>query len=171
MFGLILSPEEVVKIDEATFLAFLRYENKEHRIGLGRGGSITADLPLLRQALALLVDERLPLRERLDGLRPPGGKPMIKGLGPSIITAVLHFVDPARYGILNGTGEKVMGRLRLAPELAVTASFADRYEAVNRVLLRLASALKIDLGLLDSLWWRVQPHDLAGTLLAPARAR
>src|SRR5262249_6084746 len=116
----------------------------------------------LRGALALLVDEGVPLRARLDRLRPRGGEPMVRGLGPSVITAILHFMDPGRYGILNGAGERVLRRLGLYPELPATASFGARSEAVNRVLLRLAAALGIDLGLLDPLWWRVPPHDLAG---------
>jgi hypothetical protein len=164
-FGLILSPERVGGLDKETFLAFLRFENRRHTMGLGRGVSIVADLPRLREALAVLVDPQAPLRARLDRLRPPVGKPMISGFGPSVITAVLHFMDPGVYGILNGTSEKVMSRLGLAPELPRKASFADRYEAVNGVLVRLASELGIDLGLLDSLWWRVPPQHLMGVAI------
>jgi hypothetical protein len=158
----ILAPERVGGLDRETFLGFLRAQNKRHTMGLGRGISLAADMPRLREALALLVDERLPLRTRLDRLRPPGDEPMVKGLGPSIITAILHFVAPSRYGILNGTSERVLRHLGLYPELPGMASFAEHYEAVNRVLLRLAAALGIDLGLLDALWWRVPPHELAG---------
>jgi len=161
-YGLILSPDRVGDLDRETFLGFLRSENKRHAMGLGRGISMVADMPRLKEMLSLLVDERLPIRARLDRLRPTGGKPMVRGLGPSIITAILHFTDPARYGILSGASERVLRRLGLHPELPSTASFGERYEAVNRVLLELASELEIDLGLLEALWWRVPPHDLAG---------
>jgi hypothetical protein len=160
-YGLLLSPERIATIDKERFLKFLRDENRQHTMGLGRGVAMTADMGRLREALAVLVDERLPLRDRLDRLRPPGGVPLVKGLGPSVITAFLHFIDPQRYGILNGASERVMRRLGLYPDLPTTASLAERYEAVNRVLLRVASALGIDLGLLDALWWRVQPQALA----------
>lgn len=160
-YGLLLSPERVAGIDKEGFLTFLRDENRQHTMGLGRGVSMTADMPRLREALAVLVDERLTLAERLDRLRPPGGVPMVKGLGPSVITAFLHFVDPQRYGILNGASERVMRRLGLYPDLPTSASLAERYEAVNRVLLRVASALGVELSLLDALWWRVQPQALA----------
>jgi len=170
-FGLIRSPDEVGSIDKETFLGFLRSENNRHRMGFGRVGLMAADLPRLREALALLVDERIPLRTRLDAMRPPGGKPMVQGLGPGVITLILHFVDPARYGILNGTSERIIRRLGLYPDLPVTVSLASRYEAINGVLLRVASALEIDLGLLDTLWWRVLPQDFAGPTLPQARAR
>src|SRR4051794_16729662 len=60
-FDLIRSPELVARIDKETFLGFLRFENKRHRMGFGRIGSMAADMPRLQQALAILVDERLPL--------------------------------------------------------------------------------------------------------------
>lgn len=170
-FGLLRSPELVGGIDKETFLAFLRYENHRHRMGFGHVGPMAADLPRLRETLALLVDERLPLRTRLNRMRPPGGRPMVQGLGPGVISLILHFVDPVRYGILNGTSERIIRRLGLYPKILVTASLATRYEAVNGVLLGVASALEIDLGLLDTLWWRVLPQDFASPVVPQVRVR
>src|SRR4051794_39248681 len=65
-FGSILAPGQVGGLDRETFLAFLRCLNEQHSMGLGRGVSMVADMPRLREALAPLVDERLPLRTRLD---------------------------------------------------------------------------------------------------------
>ncbi len=165
-YGWILSPKHIHKLDRETFLAFLHSENKWHRMGLGRVGSMTADMASLREAIGLLVDEQIPLKTRLDRLRPHGGKPLVDGLGPGIITVILHFVDPVRYGILSGASDRVMRRFGLYPDLPVTASLSDRYEAINPILIRLAAALEIDLGLLDSLWWRVQPQSLAAYAMA-----
>jgi hypothetical protein len=131
-------------------------------MGLGRSVAMVVDMPRLQEALTLLVDERLPVRTRLDRCDPSAANRWSDGSGPSVITAILHFADSSRYGILNGASERVLRRLGLYPELPGTASFGERYAAVNRVLLDLASALGIDWGLLDALWWRVPPHDLAG---------
>jgi hypothetical protein len=166
-YGVIRSPEQVATIDKETFLGFLRFENNRHRMGFGRVGLMAADMPRLREALALLVDEHVPLRTRLDRLRPPEGKPMVQGLGPGVITLILHFVDPNHYGILNGTSERIIRRLGLYPKIPITASLATRYEALNRVLLSVASTLEIDLGLLDTLWWRVLPQDFATQATPP----
>jgi hypothetical protein len=129
-------------------------------MGFGRVGMMAANMPRLREALTLLVDERVPLEARLDRVRPARGQPMIQGLGPGIITLILHFVDPTRYAILNGTSERIIRRLGLFPDIPVTCSLAMRYTALNSIMLELASALEIDLGLLDTLWWRVLPQDL-----------
>jgi hypothetical protein len=159
-YGSIRSPELVGSIEKDLFLGFLRSENDRHRMGFGRVGMMAANMPRLREALTLLVDERLPLRTRLDRVRPPRGQPMIQGLGPGIITLILHFVDPSRYAILNGTSDRIIRRLGLYPDIPITSSLATRYAALNDVMLEIASALEIDLGLLDTLWWRVLPQDL-----------
>ncbi|MDR3633561.1 MAG: hypothetical protein P4L84_06975 [Isosphaeraceae bacterium] len=171
LYGMILSPDGAGAIDKATFVAFLHSENRWHRMGLGSIGLMTADMPRLRAALTVLVDERQPLSERLERVRPRGQAVMVHGLGPGIITVILHFVDPNRYGILSGSSERVLQRLGLYPELPVAASLAVRFEAVNPILLGLASSLGIGLGLLDSLWWRVPPPTAPWVTLPPAVAR
>lgn len=166
-----LSPDHIGGTDPEALLGLLRDAIKQHRSGNGLGILKEADPARLREALALLADERRPLAERLDRLRPPGGGALVKGLGPSAISSVLHRVDPDRYGLLSGTSEGVLRRLGVYPELPRSASFAVRYEAVNGVLLRLAAALGIDLGLLDHLFWRVQPHALSDFAPPQAHAR
>ncbi len=170
-FGFIRSPELVASIERDVFLEFLRAENLRHRMGFGRVGMMAANMPRLREALTLLVDERLPIRTRLDRVRPARGKPMVQGLGPGIITLILHFVDPDRYGILNGTSDRILRRLNLYPEMPITTSLATRYLALNEVMLEVAAALGIDLGLLDTLWWRVLPLDVDGPDLTRPAAR
>jgi hypothetical protein len=170
-YGSIRSPELVGSIEKDLFLKFLRSENDRHRMGFGRVGMMAANMPRLREALTLLVDERLSLRTRLDRVRPPRGQPMIQGLGPGIITLILHFVDPSRYAILNRTSDRIIRRLGLYPDIPITSSLATRYLALNEVMLGIASALEVDLGLLDTLWWRVLPQDLDRLGLAQAGVR
>jgi hypothetical protein len=170
-YATMFSPELVRSTDRDTLLGLLRDVNPHHKMGHGRGVPKASDTTRLQEALAILVDEQVPLKDRLDQLRPPGGGTMVKGFGPSAITSVLHLIDPERYGILNSTSENVLRRLGVYPELPGSSSFAVRYEAVNRVLLRLASALGIDLGLLDYLFWRVQPKALSDFAAPQTRAR
>jgi hypothetical protein len=156
-----LTPESVRGTDPDALLGLLRGVNGQNTTGHGRGVPPDTGLSCLREALAVLVDERLPLKDRLDRLRPPGGKPMVKGLGPSAISSILHLTDPDRYGVLSGTTESVLRRLGVYPQLAPSASLAVRYEAVNGVMIRLAATLGIDLGGLAYLLGRVQPDALS----------
>jgi hypothetical protein len=165
----VFSPEGIRQLDAATFRDFLLFKNNQHWSNLHRqGGWMTADMEKLREALALLLDETVHIRTRLDRLRPPHGEPMVKGLARSVITAILQVVYPDNYGVLNSTAEAGMKQLGLWPEMKTNASLAEKYEAVNEVLLETAEALRVDLWALDSLWWRLtlrgspkfEPHDI-----------
>jgi len=152
----IFSIDNVKNINAEDFRSFLLFENNQHWSSLHRqGGLITSDMSRLREALELLVDENLPLDNRLNKLRPKSGEPMVKGLGRSVITAILQVVYPDKYGVLNNTAEAGMRKVDLWPKLAGSVSFAQRYAAVNNVLLELSSQLNIDLWTLDALWWRI----------------
>ena len=103
-YGPAFSPANVGKLSRETFLGFLQFENNRHWRGLDRlGDKLTKDMNHLREALALLVDEAKPLRNRLEQLRPRGGKAFVPFLGPAVMTAILHVVYPDRYTVLNET--------------------------------------------------------------------
>jgi hypothetical protein len=108
-------------------------------------------MSLLRQALALLVDESLPIANRLDRLYPRKGPAMVPSLGPAILTATLHVAYPDRYGVLNGTTRAGLDHLELSPNRRSTVSTGQEYESINAILHQLAAALRIDLWTLDSL--------------------
>jgi hypothetical protein len=160
-YGPAFSRENVGSLTHETFLSFLRFENNRHWRGLERPGRMIAnDMSCLRTALALLVDESKPIRDRLERLRPPASKGMVPFLGPAILTAILQVVYPDRYGVLNNKLNEAMAQLGLWPHNLPDDSLASRYEAVNPILLELAAKLGIDLWTLDYLWWYVAPSSL-----------
>jgi len=157
-FGPAFSSANVGKLSQETFLEFLQFENNRHWRGLDRlGQTLTQDMSRLRGALALLVDETKPLRDRLEQFRPRGGKGFVPYLGPAVMTAILHVVYPDRYGVLNETLKRAMAKLGLWPSTLPEDSLADQYVAVNPIQLELASQLGIDLWTFDYLWWYVAP--------------
>jgi hypothetical protein len=152
----VFSLPNVAELDQKEFLGFLTFENNLHWTGLERhGDDVTKDMSRLRLALTLLVDETIPIKERLDRIRPKTGRAMVKYLGRAILTAVLQVVYPERYGVLNNVLEKAMKQLGIWPEGLNDASEAEVYEAANARLLGLASELGIDLWTLDYLWWEM----------------
>jgi hypothetical protein len=158
-YGSAFSSANVGKLPREVFLGFLQFEHNLHWRGLQRHGEkLTKDMDRLREALALLVDEDKPLRKRLERLRPAGGQGMVPFLGPAVITAILHVVDPDRYGVFNNVLKDAMVKLGLWPRNLPNhqfASFPDQYESVNPIQLELALQLGIDLWTLDYLWWYV----------------
>lgn len=145
-------PGVINTIDEDVLRSFLYLENNRHWSGLARQvNRISADMTATRMALAQLVDEARPITERMEPVIA------IKGMGKGIITAILHVAYPAKYGVWNNTSQFGLESLGLMPELPRGTKFAERYAAINAVLLALADALAIDLWTLDTLWWLLDP--------------
>jgi len=154
----LFSLENLDKLTADDFKSFLLFKNNQHWASLHRQNSwMTADMDKLREALKLLINESLPVKTRLNKLRPNNGDPMVKGLGRAVITAILQVVYPEKYGVVNNTAEKGMMKLTLWPEFPRGYSFGERYEAINKILLEVAEGLGIDLWTLDMLWWRAAP--------------
>jgi hypothetical protein len=180
-FGPIFSAQNVGKLSREDFLKFLEFKTNRHWRGLDRhSGDLTKDMNRLRVALALLVDESKPLRERLDRLYPHERPAMVRYLGPAVLTAILHVVYPDRYGVFNSMLKAGMKKLGLWPRGLSTSPFADQYAAVNPIQLELASQLGIDLWVFDYLWWFVarptahespSPKEPASRSAHTARAR
>lgn len=174
-YGAIFSQDRVAHLEKEDFKSFLLFKNNKHWKSIHRQGSqIVEDMPLLRRALEILVDETKPIEERLRVLRPKNGDPLVRGLARSVITPILLVVYPDRYGVLNQVAESAMRELGLWPDIERGADFAIRYVAVNNVLQELAQELEIDLWTLDALWWGIgsetenEPsHEPIGELTEP----
>jgi hypothetical protein len=105
-------------------------------------------MPLLREVLAHLLDESLPIEHRFDrAVRD------IAGMGKAIVTGILQVAYPGTYGVWNNTSEGGMKELELWPEFERGSSMGERYVRVNSVLQRLSGDVGVDLWTLDALWW------------------
>jgi len=155
-YQLVFSPDNLDNLTADDFKGFLLFKNNQHWDSLHRqGGWMTEDMDKLKEALKLLVNEDLPIKTRLDRLRPTNGDPMVKGLGRAVITAILQVMHPEKYGVVNNTAETGMKKLQLWPEFPRGAFFGEKYERINHVLLAVSKELDVDLWTLDMLWWRV----------------
>lgn len=98
-------------LTEDEFRSFLLFENNRHWSGLHRQSTrICEDMPKLRSVLIELVDESLPLKDRLNDAESE-----IKGMGKAIITAILTVAYPDRYGVWNRQSEATMTHLGIFP--------------------------------------------------------
>jgi hypothetical protein len=138
------------KLDSQTFLDFLRFKQNRHWSSIHRhGGRMVADMPRLRSALALLLDEAQPLGERV-----PRALSMVNGLGLSAASPILHVAAPDRYAVWNERTIECAKELGIWPDPS-TADKVASYPAANELLIRIARDLGIDLWTLDSLWDRM----------------
>ena len=145
----ILSPEHVSSLTKDEFTSFLYFENNHHWSGLHRQGlRAAADMSTLRQALAVLLDEKRPIHERFSQALT-----MVTGFGKAIATGILTVAYPDKYGVWNNTSEAALRQLGVWPDPERGEGAGKRYEKVNALLVQLSSDLGIDLWTLDALWW------------------
>lgn len=137
-------------LSQQDYLDFLSFQHNHHWTGLERLGRAAAhDMDNLRDAISILVDETIPLSERIDT-----SVAMVHGVSTGTITPMLLLAFPDRYGVWNGTSEPEMRERGLWPTFPRGASDGRKYEIINSVLLSLADDLGIDLWTLDALWWQ-----------------
>ncbi len=156
-YGQLFDPDNLDRLTAEDFKGFLLYENNRHWWGIHRHQkSLTADMPRLREALTVLLDESRPLVGRLNWIMPRSGPKPVPGLGPAVITPILQVVYPYTYGVWNSIAEGAMTRLGLWPTFQPGSGFGEQYVAVNGVNLEAARRLDVDLWTIDSLWWKVE---------------
>lgn len=147
----VFTDENVKNISTDEFRSFLLFDNNRHWTGLHRQGSRTcSNMPSLRKALTILLDESRQVSERLDE-----AVNMVSGMGKNIATAILTIAHPDQYGVWNNRSEANMKQLGIWPDFYHGESFGNRYVKVNSILLQLRDALAIDLWTLDALWWYI----------------
>lgn len=147
--------DHISNITAEEFRSFLVFENNRHWTGLHRQGpKICRDMPHLRKALTLLLDQNHKISHRLNKVIE-----MVPGMGKAIATAILVITYPDQYGVWNRISEAGLQKLEIWPEFERGESFGNRYEKVNGVLVQLKETLEIDLWTLDALWWLVDERE------------
>jgi hypothetical protein len=151
-FQPIFAAEYLLQLRQDEFHAFLLLENNHHWSGLQRHSpKMCADMDVLRDALAILIDEGQPVGSRIDR-----AVSAVTGMGKAVATAVLLVAFPDEYGVWNSTSEGGLKALSLWPRFEHGESLGSRYIKVNEILTRLVSDLQIDLWTLDILWWHIE---------------
>ena len=81
-YGKIFSPRNIDDLTLDDFRSFLKFKNNKHWTGLERAAAeIYRDMPKLKKTLKLLVDEQIPIDERIRRIRQKTGPDYHKGLG------------------------------------------------------------------------------------------
>jgi hypothetical protein len=153
----VFSPGHILALTKAEFESFLLFRNNHHWDSLHRVQKfMTEDMDLLREALATLVDENRPVRDRLNDLRPErywGAHSKVSHLGMPVLTAILQITQPDKYGVWNNTSDLGLKTVRLWNKHWDTQPAGDSYSEMNEIYLFFAKSLNIDLWTLDALWW------------------
>jgi hypothetical protein len=116
---------------------------------------ITQDMDKLKKVLKILLNEEVPIEDRLNILIPKNKPNFIKGLHRSVVTPIMMVVYPDKYGVYNRRSDEGLTKVGLMPKYGKGATFSRKYIEINKVLKSLASENNMSLFELDSVWWRV----------------
>jgi len=150
-YGPMFTPAGIAALEPEKFRAFLTYKENRHWTGINRhSGDLTADLPLLKKALTLLVDQSKPIAGRIDEARRMMSG---RGLGKAVISAILIVAHPDKCGVYNNKSVEGLKKLGKYPGGGnpdfEALSTGKRYEQVNGVLSELSAKYGIKLWALD----------------------
>lgn len=152
-YGTVFKPENLGHLTAEDFKSFLLIKNNKHWEGIHRhGNKITSDMPKLKNALNILLDESKPIKERLNKLLPKNGPAYIKGLGRAVLTPILMVVYPDKYAVYNSVAETGMKGFGIFPQFTAE-SFAEKYVKINEIIIDLAKQNQLSLWQMDTVWW------------------
>lgn len=145
-WSVIFSPRGIATLTKQDMTGFLSYAQNKRWREISKE-NVTSDMDRLRAALARLIDDSLPISERLDSLEPGRGPFAVQFLGKAKLTPILLVTHPREFGVWNDYSERALRGMGLFPEFEDRSHLDDQYVAVNRVLLDLAEKYQV------SLWW------------------
>ena len=151
-YGALFRPQNIDNLTAEEFKSFLSSKNNKHWKNIQRQGNrIISDMDKLKSTLKLLLDESKPIKDRLDEIRPKNKKPMVDGLGPAVLTAILLVVYPEKYCVYNGIVERGMKHFGIFPNFK-GESFGEKYTKINEIINSLAKQYGLTLWQIDEVW-------------------
>ena len=151
-YGKIFTSKNIDKLTSETYKGFLLYENNRHWTYLWRdGGNKSKDMPKLKKTLKILVDENIPIEQRIKQLRDP--KKLLLGLATS--TAILLVASNLKYPVLNGKVVGALDHLGFISEESKGYEYWDRVVLQQEIVMQIADRYNFDLWQIDWVWWDV----------------
>ena len=158
-YGKIFSLSHIDDLQWGEFHGFLLYEkHNKHWKNLQRRSPKEADFDKLKMALKILLNEDMPIGERLRDTVSTKGKNKVPGLGPAVVTAILTVVFPQKYAVYNGTVVDAMNLIQNEKYSRETNYFVEHYEEFNKYANDLAKQHGISLWELDWAWLYITEH-------------
>ena len=145
-WGVIFSPRGAASLTKQDMTGFLSFAQNKRWREISRE-NVTVDMEKLRAAISCLVDETLPIAERINRLEPGRGELAVPHLGKAKLSPILLVSQPKKYGVWNDYSERALRGMGVFPEFLPEWHLGDEYVAVNAVLVGLASQYNV------TLWW------------------
>ena len=151
----VFSSKGLDTLTKEEFELFLSFNENRHWSNLQRTkGYYLGDFPHFIKSLHFLIDDRIPIEERINSIKDKKSEYYLKGFSYATFSAVLLIHDMHQYPVLNGTVEGALAMLGIAKSIrSFGSTVGERYHNFTELAEFLSKELDIDYWLLDSLWW------------------
>lgn len=146
--------DNIDNISPAQFQSFLDIKENHHWTLHRLKTSLTQDMSKLKTALKILLDDSLPLEDRLRRLRDRRSPEYMEIMGRAIFSPILLVTNPSKYPVFNGTVEEAFKKLGIHLENE-SQPIWKLYPEVQDLVKKLASKYGLSLWQMDWVWWEV----------------
>ena len=151
-FGKIFSKNHIDELTWDEFRDFTLYKHNHHWTNMNRSnGFLKRDFKILKEALKVLLDETLPINERLKKTLPKDAPLKAEGTGPALFTSILTVSFPQKYAVYNNTTINAANSV-LPNENFSKPNFIDEYEHFNEITKDIANKNGLTLWEMDWVW-------------------
>ncbi len=151
-FGEIFSLGNIDKLTWEEFRKFTLFKYNHHWSNMFRYNKfLKRDFDTLKEAIKVILDESIPIKERLEKTLPKDAPLKAEGTGPAIITSILTVAYPEKYAVYNNTTISAANKVFTGEHFS-RESFIEEYEHYNKVVSELAKNNGLTLWEMDWVW-------------------
>ena len=151
-YGRLFRYENIDNITAEEFSDFLDFKNNNHWTISRHKTNLTKDMDKLKKSLKILLDESIPIANRLKRLRDEKNPDYQKYLGEAYFSPILLVSHPDKYPVYNGTVKIALDKMHVAK---LTPSVIwERYPEVQKIILNIAQKHNLSLWEMDWVWWK-----------------
>jgi predicted Mrr-cat superfamily restriction endonuclease len=154
-YGKMFHPKNIDNLTAKDFQSFLNYKNNKHWKSLERGGpAIIRDMEKFKKTLKVLLDESVPIDERIKRIRDTKSSEYHKGFGSAYYTPILLVVYPNKYPVINNIVKYALEKINLYPDYNSKTEWIAYKEIIPKIS-ELAEKNHISLWQMDWVWWHI----------------
>ena len=154
--------DNIDKLTPEIFKKFLRRDENKHWSKLDRvGGNLVKNMPKLKSGLKILLDESIPLPERIKRIRDKTSVDYTPNLANAIYTPILLITNPKKYPVVNLVVVEALDELGMYSKKDWTTNEEewDSIPQMQQIVMETALKHDLDLWQIDWAWWRISRND------------
>jgi len=158
-YGKLFHPDNIDNLTAQDFLEFIDFKNNTHWSGLARhGNNITQDMGKFKKTLKILLDEKIPIANRIKRIRDKNSNEYHRYLGPAYYTPILLVVYPEKYPVINNVVKSALSELGIYQKYDSKEEWVAYIEAREEIL-NIAKENNLSLWKMDWVWWNTTKRD------------